>query len=131
MAVTAERFVAFSEAMLGESQLDHELAAQYLERLKGVPEAAVLDELIATFEEIVVAGGGDEAIKEQILNRDDLRELVAVILLLWYLGEIHGSVPSGGHPEHYFQGLFWNVIRAHPPALSGGYSGYWAYPPDN
>ena len=39
--------------------------------------------------------------------------------------------PEGGRPEHYFAGLFWRVIEAHPPGLSGGYFGHWTYPPDN
>jgi hypothetical protein len=36
-----------------------------------------------------------------------------------------------GSPEQYFRGMMWSVIRAHPPALSGGYFGYWRYPPEN
>lgn len=31
----------------------------------------------------------------------------------------------------YFEAAVWRVIQAHPPALSGGYFGYWHYPPED
>jgi hypothetical protein len=130
--VSLNQFVALSEALTGEAPLDANLAGEYLQRVREAPEAAALPRLVGAFEQAVAAGGDtDAAIKERVLAEDDLRALVAVIVLLWYLGEIHGSKPAGGHPEHYFRGLFWRIVHAHPPALSGGYSGYWAYPPEN
>lgn len=32
--------------------------------------------------------------------------------------------------EDYFESLIWRAALAHPPALSGGYFGYWRYPPE-
>jgi hypothetical protein len=130
--VSLSQFIQLSEALTGEAPLNAKLAGEYLQRLRGAPEAAVLPQLVAAFEQALAAGGDtDAAIQERVLANDDLRALATVIVLLWYLGEIHGSKPVGGRPEHYFQGLFWKIVHAHPPALSGGYSGYWAYPPEN
>jgi Membrane bound FAD containing D-sorbitol dehydrogenase len=130
--VSLGQFIRLSEALTGEAALDERLANEYLERLVHTPEAKALPKLVAAFEQAMSADGdSNAAIKERILAHDDLRALAVVIVLLWYLGEIHGSEPVGGHPEHYFQGLFWKIVHAHPPALSGGYSGYWAYPPEN
>jgi hypothetical protein len=130
--VSLNQFVRLSEALTGEAPLDEALAGEYLQRLNDAPEAKALPTLVAEFEQLVAAGGDvDGAAKERILGNDDLRALAVVIVLLWYLGEIHGSESIGGHPEHWFRGLFWKIVHAHPPALSGGYSGYWAYPPEN
>jgi Membrane bound FAD containing D-sorbitol dehydrogenase len=130
--ISPAKFRGVSETLIGEPRLDSTLAAEYLKRLRAVPEAKALPRLAAELDAIAKAGGdSDAAIKERILGDEELRALVKVIVLLWYLGEIGGPNPYGGRPEHYFQGLFWKIVHAHPPALSGGYSGYWAYPPDN
>jgi hypothetical protein len=131
-SISIEQFSTISEALLGETALDQQLAAEYLERVAAAPEGSALPRLAAELAAILSQGGDPAAaIKAQILGDDQLRALCEVIILLWYLGEIHGQAPTGGHPEHYFRGLFWRVVHAHPPALSGGYSGYWAYPPEN
>jgi Membrane bound FAD containing D-sorbitol dehydrogenase len=130
--ISPQQFARISEVLTGAEHLDRTLAREYLTRLRAAPEAKALPELAAEFKRIFAATADiDAAIKERILGNDELRALCVVIVLLWYLGEIHGATSAGGHPEHYFQGLFWPVIHAHPPALSGGYSGYWAYPPEN
>jgi hypothetical protein len=129
--VSLSQFIGLSEALTGEAPLDERLAGEYLERLKQAPEAVALPQLVAAFEQALAGEDSEAAITERVFGNDELRGLAGVIVLLWYLGEIHGSKPAGGHPEHYFQGLFWKIVHAHPPALSGGYSGYWAYPPEN
>jgi hypothetical protein len=132
-AISVEQFLAISRTLIGEPNLDPQLAAAYLERLAGAPEAASLPRLAAELEAIVVRGDRGEhgAIKQKIFGNAELAAISQVIILLWYLGEVHGQAPAGGYPEHYFRGLFWEIVHAHPPALSGGYSGYWAYPPEN
>lgn len=123
-----ERFLRLSEALVGESPLDAALAGPYLERIQATAEGADLEALLDEYDAIVAAGGDvDAAITMRIMGHDELRRLARVIIVLWYLGEIGG----GGPAEHYFQGLFWKVVSAHPPGLSGGYFGHWAYPPDN
>jgi len=130
--ISPAEFRRLSKTLIGEPQLDPTLAEQYLQRLRATPEAKALPRLAAELDAIAKAGGdSDAAIKAQILGDDELRALVKAIVLLWYLGKTAGPDPYGGRPEHYFQGLFWKIVHAHPPALSGGYSGHWAYPPDN
>jgi hypothetical protein len=121
-------FLGLSEALTGRSLLNRDLADAYLERVRASPDGANLDKLLAEYESILKAGGDiHAAITTRIMGRDELRKVATVILLLWYFGD-YGV---GGPAEHYFQGLFWTIISAHPPALSGGYFGHWMYPPDN
>lgn len=63
------------------------------------------------------------------------RELAALqsLAYLWYAGRL----PPEGKDEApfpteaaYFGGLLWRVVGAHPPGLSGGYTGHWRYAPD-
>lgn len=45
-----------------------------------------------------------------------------------------GNAPRnirGDEELDYFEAAVWRVIQAHPPALSGGYFGYWHYPPED
>jgi Membrane bound FAD containing D-sorbitol dehydrogenase len=128
-----EDFLDLSTVLTGVSPLSRSLAEEYLERLKQVPEFAELPKLTKIFkEQYQSANSPDRSIHRQIVEQDDLRGLIKVIILLWYTGEVYSTVgQEGGHPEHYFQGLLWSVVHAHPPGLSGGYFGYWAYPPEN
>lgn len=127
-----DRFLRVSEALTGISALESKLAQEYLDRIAATAEGANLTDLLDEFDAIV--GTTEEieaAITNQIMNVPKRQRLAQVIILLWYLGQIHGQKQEGGYPEHYYQGLFWNVISAHPPGLSGGYFGHWSYPPDN
>jgi hypothetical protein len=123
-----DRFLRLSETLTGRSPLDERLAEEYLARVRAAPDGADLEALLDEYDAIVAAGGDLEAaVKHRIMGRDALRKPAKLVILLWYLGEFG----EGGPAEHYFQGLFWDVIHAHPPGLSGGYFGHWSYPPDN
>ncbi|WP_165226244.1 sugar dehydrogenase complex small subunit [Aquisphaera insulae] len=127
-----DRFLCLSEALTGFAPLDRALAEEYLGRIEAAPEGANLPDLLDEFDAIVAAeGGAGAAITARIMNVPRFQQTAQVVILLWYLGEIRGQRPAGGRPEHYFSGLFWDVISAHPPGLSGGYFGHWTYPPDN
>lgn len=129
---SVDRFLRVSEALTGFSPLDRTLAAEYLERIRTCPEGASLPALLDEFDRIVEEGGDlNAAITLRVMSVSDRQQVAQVIILLWYLGEIRGQTPSADRPEHYFQGLFWSAINAHPPGLSGGYFGHWTYPPDN
>jgi hypothetical protein len=82
-----------------------------------------LSELATRFE--------DGADPSTVLADPELKELVRLVLVLWYFGLLDTTPPRALGPEQYYGGLFWGVVHAHPPGLSGGYSGYWAYPPEN
>lgn len=149
-------FLALSSFLINEPNLDRGLAAQYLERLLEAPvEGDQMDHrietLLSTFREIRAKGGDiEEGIQKRILEDDAISPIARQIIFVWYTSALligskkpEGAVnleigrPDGsttlqfGSPEQYFRGLLWSVIHAHPPALSGGYFGYWKYPPEN
>jgi Membrane bound FAD containing D-sorbitol dehydrogenase len=123
MAVDVEQFRQLSQHLTGCSPLSLDLAEQYLDRLAQRPEAARLPELFSRLE-----GGEDPA---SFLADTELKELTRLVLVLWYFGVLAVAEAEAPTHEQYYSGLFWNVVHAHPPGLSGGYSGYWAYPPEN
>ena len=64
------------------------------------------------------------------------------IVFLWYTSEcltwtsaknniLDKNRENNPTEEEYYSALLWRAIRAHPPALSGGYYGYWKYEPEN
>lgn len=128
-----ENFLHISSFLTGFSTLSLLLAEEYLRRLEQFPEFSELPKLITIFNEKCRNSKSKEAlVRKHIMEDEKLRGLVKVIILLWYTGEIHSTKDKeGGHPEHYFQGLLWSAVHAHPPGLSGGYFGYWMYPPEN
>jgi hypothetical protein len=149
-------FITLSSVLIGERNPDRDLAQKYLDRLLaapvgGTPMRERMEALLNTFREIR-AGGGDleEGVRQRIVNDDALSPVARQIIYLWYTSAFLVRVvtpPAAvnletgrpdtnttlqfGSPEQYFRGLMWSVIRAHPPALSGGYFGYWRYPPEN
>lgn len=151
-----EDFLALSSVLINERNLDKGLAQQYLDRLlkapvKGEPMASRLEALLGAFREIRDAGGDlEEGVRQRIINDAALSPIARQIIFLWYTSAflVRSEKPDNvanletgrpessttlqfGSPEQYFCGLMWSVIRAHPPALSGGYFGYWKYPPEN
>jgi len=133
---TLELFCTLSARLLGQSELPADLAAEYLDRIAtlGPDPAAALEALLATFREIVAFGGEiDGAIHERVFGDARLRQSARRIIILWYLGELVDDADKAieGPAEHHFRGLMWEMIHAHPLGLSGGYFGYWKYPPEN
>lgn len=149
-------FLELSSVLTNEQGLDRGLAEKYLERLLKAPVEGEamrdrLEALLNVFREIR-AGGGDivEGVRARIINNAALSPLARQIIFLWYtsaflvrskkpdsIANLETGRPDSsttlqfGSPEQYFRGMMWSVIRAHPPALSGGYFGYWKYPPEN
>lgn len=149
-------FIALSSILIGERNLDPELARKYLDRLlavtvSGDPMPKRVEALLDAFREIRKGGGDlEEGVRQQIMNNEMLLPIARQIIYLWYTSaflvrsvkpDMIVNLETGrpdtsttlqfGSPEQYFRGLIWSVIRAHPPALSGGYFGYWRYPPEN
>lgn len=149
-------FIALSSVLVGERNMDRGLAEKYLDRLlkAPVPDEPMdkrVEALLSTFREIRDGGGDlDEGVRQRIINDDMLAPVARQIIFLWYTSaflvrsvkpDTAVNLETGrpdtsttlqfGSPEQYFRGLMWSVIRAHPPALSGGYFGYWKYPPEN
>ena len=149
-------FIALSSVLIGERNPDRVLAQAYLDRLLAAPVAGDpmlkrLQALFNIFREICHGGGDiEEGVRQRIINDDAQSPLARQIIYLWYTSaflvrsvkvDAEANLETGkpdagttlqfGAPEEYFRGLMWSVIRAHPPALSGGYFGYWRYPPEN
>ena len=76
------------------------------------------------------------------------KRLNQVILYLWYTSELilPEEIDDFFNPENksfrkiesksdsptpYYESLVWKAAKAHPPALTGGYFGYWKYLPEN
>ena len=133
-----QTFVDLSEALTGHENLaekrdgDRTLAESYYELIETAFEGERMKKLLSTFEGLV--GDGDSRL-EQIMRDEQLGEVAQEIIMLWYMSSFRtpGKERDGAPatPEQYFQGLFWPTIRAHPLGLSGGYFGYWRYPPEN
>lgn len=64
-----------------------------------------------------------------VVGDPDLAPHARALLLFLYTGFAADGQP-GNAPENHFESLMWRAALAHPPALSGGYFGHWAYPPD-
>lgn len=151
-----EDFIALSSILIGTRNPDRELAQEYLDRLLAVPVGGDpmlkrVEALLNIFREIRDGGGDlEEGVRQRIINNDAVSPIARQIIYLWYTSaflvrsvkpDTAVNLDTGrpdtsttlqfGTPEQYFRGLMWSVIRAHPPALSGGYFGYWRYPPEN
>lgn len=71
-----------------------------------------------------------EVIREEILTDANLGPAAKTVLLLWYIGGIRNAAGDWAvqSADHYYRGLVWDAIGAHPPTLSNGYYGHWKYP---
>lgn len=133
-----DQFITFSEVLTGEADLDRTLARAYLSRIEREPTGAWLPSLLMLFQEILDSGGDvQQLVRERVLDDPVYWPLARQILLLWYTSALRTIDAAGkavwvpGTEEEYFGALIWPAIRAHPPGLSGGYFGHWAYPPEN
>lgn len=137
-----QTFVDLSEMLTGHENLaekrdgERSLAESYHELIKTAFGEKRLANLLSTFEGLEGAGEYlNKAIEKQILQNEELSTVAQEIIMLWYMSafrppdETRDGAPQT--PEQYYQGLFWPTIRAHPLGLSGGYFGYWKYPPEN
>ncbi|MBL0726111.1 hypothetical protein [Piscinibacter sp. HJYY11] len=131
-ATAAACFRDLSRHLAGvDAQAD--LAAPYLQRLRAELFGARIDELLELFARLRSTSTDLEMdIRQQIVESSDFGALAQQIILLWYTSAFaDGDNWKFGPPEQYFRSHIWSVIGAHPPALSGGYFGYWKYPPEN
>jgi hypothetical protein len=128
-------FIGVSRILTGVDALDERVAALHWQRLQPPAPAAAAIAALLTRVAALKAAAADAAdlerrIQSDVLGDDTLRDAALTLIVLWYTAELRGSNDPGS-PDAWFEGLFWRAARAHPPALSGGYFGHWAYPPDN
>lgn len=128
----ADLFLSLSVDLVGDDTLTREHASSLLQRLlKGADP-----QQIKRLADLVARLPGDPAAREAMIRKDimdvaPMRELAKHIIILWYTGDC--SLPNTPPPSEadYFNAVLWPIVRAHAPALSGGYFGHWTYPPDN
>jgi hypothetical protein len=136
-----ELFLKLSAALTGFDDLDPKLGSLYYKELMKVAGPQVTA-LLQTFSTKVLghpasaahtaSAAPEDLIRENIWNVLDFQTLSQAIINLWYTATLKlGSVTWVAPPEAYFDTLLWRAIEAHPPAVSGGYFGYWRYPPEN
>jgi hypothetical protein len=132
-----ELFLRLSRLLVGNPALDQRLADGadgYLARVASCPAGSALDRLLALFHELAASAADPDALHDLVARRimasDELRPGAAAIILIWLTGAPEADRPSAPTEAQHFSAELWRIIHAHPPALSGGYYGHWAYPPD-
>jgi hypothetical protein len=125
-----------------------EIAQNYLNFVESNSVPGMLDELLATFESIVSASGGDpqkvaDGVQSQILSvapvppaTESIGTLARRIIRMWYLATWYTTEPPDPAGDGqvisanaYTRGLAWSAFQAHPMGYSEMTFGYWATPP--
>ncbi len=124
-------FRMLSEVLCGETSLSHSLAEDYYLILSSEIDCSAL---ILAFETLLAQSDNDniEAIlKTQLAENITLREGAKKIIKLWYFGRAKNILEMRSERHYYhYEALIWKTLHAHPPGLSGGYFGHWAYQPE-
>lgn len=116
-------FLEASRQLTGLESLPPFLAAVYRDRVASVHGSAALSRLLDVPKDALLA---------TLEEDDELRAVAESVVMLWYASatvDASGTF-TFGTPRQYFSSQLWQVIRAHPPGLSGGYMGHWRYPPE-
>ncbi|MRI55311.1 hypothetical protein D8770_15260 [Methylobacterium sp. DB1607] len=127
-------FLTISRLVTGVDDLDPVLAETYRRLMTST--AAADGEFAALRSAAAAAANATEpeaALKAALADNRAAAAAAQRLAYLWYAGRLP---PEGGvdaafpSAEAYFGGLLWRVVGAHPPGLSGGYTGHWRYAPD-
>ena len=129
-ATELDQFVALSQVLTGQRQLDQTRAEQYLQRLKNKYSAQMQD-LLSAFGKIPPDTNVVFEVKRRIVDNAGLLPLAQQIIGIWFTAEFVGPDGKGdaGTQDQYYHGLIWDVILAHAPTDSHQEYGYWATPP--
>ncbi len=131
LSATTASFLALSAYLTGRD-VEIDLGDEYVARVRAEAFGAKLDELLALFRQLESTSPELERdVREHIVESPELGLLAQQIILLWYTSAFGVDQWKFGTATQYFRSHVWSVIGAHPPALSGGYFGYWKYPPEN
>lgn len=129
-----ELFLKLSQILTGFDNLNPEAGRLYRQKLSE-SNADGLRGLLSSFETLTKDRQKDieELVKEKIWTDIVLKSVCQSIILIWYNASISSNnvVTWQAPPEFYYDALLWSAVEAHPPALSGGYFGYWRYAPEN
>ena len=127
-------FIAISRLVTGFSKLDPDLAHVYADLMAAsafwAAEFTALEQAV----DVAVATADPETALAQAMAQEPAVAAAARRLAhLWYAGRLpaeNGVDAPFVSETAYFSSLIWLVARAHPPGLSGGYTGHWRYAPD-
>ncbi|HTK21319.1 MAG TPA: sugar dehydrogenase complex small subunit [Mucilaginibacter sp.] len=130
-----ELFLKLSGVLTGFDNLNPEAATLYHKKLSE-SNADGLESLLLAFKALLSNPEKDveELVREKIWTDDTLKIVCKSIILIWYNAAIMNAnnvVIWQAPPEFYYDALLWRAVEAHPPAISGGYFGYWRYAPEN
>ena len=128
--VAVDRFLQLSKVLTGAADLDNDLAAAYLKRLRDEYPSQVADTLTA-FAAIAQDENLVFEVKRRIVEDKALGPLAHEIIAIWYTSEFVGAdgKPKTGKQSEFYSGLLWQVIRAHAPTNSTLGTGRWKNPP--
>lgn len=131
-------FIEMSQALTGVDDLPPDLAVEYWDRLRASGLGTDLEALLQAFSDLKAQGEVNETtLAATLFASTALKNVAQQLIVLWYSSALMAVDSKGavelrfGSPAHHFRALLWDVIAAHPPALSGGYFGHWHYPPEN
>ena len=128
--VAFDRFMQLSKILTGVSDLDPEIGAAYLTRLRSEYPSQVADALTA-FASIAEDKHLIFEVKRRIVEDKGLGQLAREIIAIWYTSEFVGADGKAktGTQAQFYSGLLWQVIGAHSPTNSKLNYGDWQNPP--
>ncbi len=128
-------FLEVSKLVTGFTDIGGDIETVYFEIMSSKSDwIAELDKLMVAADEALASADPEAKLTVAMEQSAEVRNAVRRLAHLWYAGRLP-TVQGGADPgfiseEAYFSGLLWRAARAHPPGLSGGYTGHWRYAPD-
>lgn len=144
-----DNFVGLSAVLTGFSANDlnpplspQPVSAEYLQMLQSKVDAALVTQLLSTYQTIAAQFPADEQtaqVQSQILTDAKMGPVARNIIRMWYLSiwydgyesdQVSGFSPGTVVSSNaYTKGLAWDAMQAHPMGYSEMHYGYWADPP--
>ena len=130
-----DSFIELSGILTGYNNLNPQLAEEYYNALKNLPQTGI-DALLTEYETKIsdqLPVLKTNLVQTLLWNDANFKDACVYIINLWYTSvlSINKVQVYTGSPKAYYEALFPKLAHAHPVALSGGYHGYWHYPPEN
>lgn len=125
-----DAFLTLSIALLGDPELPAQGAAELAELLP-VQLGPGFAEAIARWAARPADVPAEAWIEAELWADTAARAVCTGIMMAW----LFGAAPTTDSDDprwaaRWFEGRFWTYAHAHVPGLSGGYFGYWSYPPE-
>src|SRR6266487_2313400 len=126
---STDDFFALSQVVTGEESLDRDVSDAYFKRIRSAyPD--VLPALLTTFRDLAGTPDLGDALMTGLEQHQDQAEVARQVVSVWFTSQFtkpDKSTDPPGDVNQYRSALLWEVIRAHPPAVSAGPYGYWEF----